>query len=157
MWIIAILPSGFFFAFAWNCWCIFTILPLLAFIHFLLAYVFFSLSQLARFLRASALSPCAFGNLFLVAWCNFCCYWRRLFTDSPDSEYRSCVFVSLNDHASRHKCRIQNVVSIVGDLWFLWLDYCGRCVSLPPSLSLCTYVSECFLCTCTLYKLCLDK
>lgn len=27
-------------------------------------------------------SVCTFGNLFLVAGCNFCCYWRRLFTDS---------------------------------------------------------------------------
>lgn len=59
---------------------------------------------LPHFFHTFALSPCTFGNLFLVAWCNFCCYWRRLFTDSW---IRNRVVCWWSRSCSRHKCRSQ--------------------------------------------------
>lgn len=67
-----------------------------------------------------------FGNLFLAAGCNFCCYWHRLFTNSwIRLRFRLCrLAVShisrMKWSCSRHKCRFQNVVTMLFSPLFCW-------------------------------------
>lgn len=177
MWIIAILPPGcslhFFPLFLLG---FFVALAVMHIYHFTVAFHSLSFSHtislphapssfflsLLYFTCLCIVSVCTFGNLFLVAGCNFCCYWRRLFTDSGIFRIDSSNFgyVYRNEMIMQSTQMSNSKFSLDATLFRSIVRLCRCCMWLVSAIQLYA-VDYCgrmaFLCTCTPYKLCLDK